>query len=84
MLQKLGSLGYSTQDFGLHSFRVGGATAAAITPDFARLTVQTPWEMEVKNSKGWLREGFGGAEVACVQEDWDIVVARYQPALCIL
>ena len=33
VLQKLGSLGYNTQDFGLHSFRAGGATAAANTPD---------------------------------------------------
>ena len=33
MLGKLGGLGHNTQDFGLHSFRAGGATAAVNTPN---------------------------------------------------
>ena len=33
VLGKLGGLGYDTQDFGPHSFRAAGATAAANTPN---------------------------------------------------
>ena len=82
VMSKLRSLGYDTKKFGLHSFRVGGATAAANAPGISERHFKRHGRWEIGISQRWICERLREQSPLGVKESG--YLDSFYTAMCLL